>query len=321
MPNQFIFGYGFLGRRLAQQFLAAGDQVWTVTRNREKADQLTAHGIVARVADHRQWSDLAADPGLPPFQSITVCVGNDGQAETDHTTVYTSATEAAVVMANRAMPRHTSAAMPTGTSSRILFVSTTGVYRSDPAANPPIRPNPAAEPRVVAGYPIIDEHAPVGAQRAGAAASLRCESLLHQQPAELATVFRLAGIYALERIPNLARLRAQEPIPGSAEGLLNLIHVEDAARILATAAAAPPPWPVVNVADGQPVQRRTFYEFLAKKYQLATPQFTEAGGRSGVSKQIDTTRLRQWYQGPWRYPDYRLGLADSTVEEEGAFRV
>jgi nucleoside-diphosphate-sugar epimerase len=328
MADHFIFGYGFLGQRLADQLRAHGQSVWTVTRSPEKAQRLAAEGIVARVADHKSWASLSGAGDLPRFQSITVCVGNDGRMATDHRSIYTAATEAALVLAGHAGSAAPAAGLTTA-ASHILFASTTGVYRGDR----PDDPAKSAETTAACGAanrpdgeqgpdnelgPIVDEDWPVSPDRPGAVASWQCETLLRERAPRASTVFRLAGLYSLARIPNLARLRNQELIPGSAEGSLNLIHVRDAAAILATAALAPPPWSVINVADGQPVPRRTFYEFLANKYGLAPPRFAEAGGRGTSRKRLDTTRLRQWYGGPWLYPNYQQGLSDPA--DEGGLR-
>lgn len=301
MDHHFIFGCGFLGRVLARQWVAAGQSVWTTSRDPEKIALLQAEGIHAVQADHGAWADFAQHQTWPVFRSITVCIGNDRRQGSDHQLIYQAATRAALLLAQRGQPdvanATASALATTHVSTRVLFVSTTGVYQTDSTETGAI--------------PRVDENWPVAAYRDGAAASLACEALLAGQTRVPYTIFRLAGIYSLQRIPNLSRLQSGQPIAGSGQGLLNLIHVVDAATILRQAALDPPAWPVLNVADGHPIRRQAFYDHLAQRYQCPAPQFTEEGGRTAGQKQIDTTRLQVWFRGPWQFPDYRLGLEDA----------
>lgn len=298
MDHHFIFGCGFLGHVLARQWVADGQQVWTTSRDPEKVARLQSEGVQAVQADHGDWAEFAQRETWPAFRSITVCIGNDRRQGSDHQAIYQAATQAAVLLAQRAPQGSVDAPAPphanTHASSRVLFVSTTGVYQTDGGATDVI--------------PRVDENWPVAAQRDGAAASLACEALLAQQASVPYTIFRLAGIYSVERIPNLSRLQNGQPIAGSGQGLLNLIHVVDAATILRQAAVDPPAWPVLNVADGQPIRRQAFYDHLAQRYGCPAPQFTDEGGRTAGQKQIDTTRLQDWFRGPWQFPNYRLGL-------------
>lgn len=301
MDHHFIFGCGFLGQVLARQWVAAGQSVWTTSRDPDKVARLQSEGIHAVQADHGAWADFAQQQTWPIFRSITVCIGNDRRQGSDHQVIYQAATQAAVLLAERGQSAAADAsATPRATinvTPRVLFVSTTGVYQTD-----------ATE---VGAIPRVDENWPVAAHRDGAAASLACEALLAGQTTVPYTLFRLAGIYSLQRIPNLSRLQSGQPIAGSGQGLLNLIHVVDAATILRQAAIDPPAWPVLNVADGHPIRRQAFYDHLAQRYQCPAPQFTEEGGRTAGQKQIDTSRLQAWFHGPWQFPDYRLGLEDA----------
>lgn len=295
MFKHFIFGCGFLGRRLAHRLLNDGQSVWTITRSPLKAQELQAEGIHAIVATPEQWANVAADTSLPSFKSITICVGNDRRDGAEHTTVYQAATRAALILAQR---------FP-GETCPIQFVSTTGVYARAPEDKP--RPTSQSLPPTSA-IPTTDEHAPLGAERPGARASIECENILAGQAKVPYCIFRLAGIYSLARIPNLSALQAGQPMVGSGDGLLNLIHVEDAAAILAFGTQQMPPWTIINVSDGNPIRRREFYEFLAERYQCPAPNFTEVGGRSSPDKSIDNSRLIRWYPGPWLFPNYRVGL-------------
>ncbi len=296
MSKHFIFGCGFLGRRLAERLIDDGAEVWTSTRSQTKAQELESDVIHAIVADPAQWSTLEILTSLPAFDAITICIGNDRRDGQEHSDVYQAATNAAISLAKR-FPNQ---------RCHIQFVSTTGVYKR--TNDIPAREDAAATADSMP-VPTIAEDSPLGAERPGALASIACEKILAEQSAIPYSIFRLAGIYSLDRIPNLAALRAGQPMTGSGDGLLNLIHVTDAAAILAFGSRQPPPWNVVNVSDGNPVRRCEFYEFLAQRYKCPAPKFTEEGGRSSPDKYIDTGRLTRWFPGPWSFPDYRVGLA------------
>src|SRR5690606_16214094 len=93
-------------------------------------------------------------------------------------------------------------------------------------------------------------------------------------------VLRLAGIYGPGRVPYLDKLRANEPIAAPSEGWLNLIHVDDAARIivavdrwLAERESSDGPH-VFCVSDGSPVARGEYYAEAARLIGAPPPRFT-----------------------------------------------
>lgn len=310
MQRHFIFGCGFLGYRLARKLVQLGHIVDTVTRDATKAERLRKEGIEARVSEQSQWIELATRTDHPPLDSITIAIGNDGVGGTQHGDVYGAACEAALRLVDR---------QGVGRQPTLLFVSTTGVYaarrsgeRTESTADPDVSELHAETTPVEITHSWVDESAEVGPIRPGSIASLQCERRLLGAAPEFTKVFRMAGIYSLDRIPNLNRLRAGQPLPGRGQDPLNLIHVEDAASILAAAMQSPPAEAVLNVADGCPVTRARFYTFLAERFQTASPVFTEEGGRQATGKRIDTARLQAWYPGPWRFPNYRLGLSEDV---------
>jgi nucleoside-diphosphate-sugar epimerase len=124
-------------------------------------------------------------------------------------------------------------------------------------------------------------------------------------------ILRLAGIYGPGRL--LARsddLRRGEPLAGLPEAWLNLIHVDDAARIIATFSQSTHTGRML-VADDRPVTRGEFYTSLADLLQAPPPRFdgSQTGRTAGLNKRCRNTRLRQEYGAALRYPDYVRGLS------------
>jgi nucleoside-diphosphate-sugar epimerase len=189
---------------------------------------------------------------------------------------------------------------------RAIYISTTGVYGT-------------------AGGGWVDETTPTDPQRDGGKASLAAEEILRAHPlGKRSAILRLAGIYGPGRVPYLDKLRAGEPIAAPSEGWLNLIHVDDAARIvvgidrwLAERSESDGPH-LFCVSDGSPAVRGDYYAEAARLIGAAPPRFTTpaadspAAARAGADRQVSNAKLRAWMSAAGislAYPSYREGLA------------
>jgi nucleoside-diphosphate-sugar epimerase len=129
----------------------------------------------------------------------------------------------------------------------------------------------------------------------------------------------MAGLYGPGRVPHLDKLRAGLPLPVPSDGWLNLIHIDDAARIVVAAEAwraerEPADGPhIFCVADGAPVRRADYYSEAARVLGAPPPQFTTppsdspAGPGAAANRRIATTRCEE--AGVARLSSYREGLA------------
>ncbi len=162
----------------------------------------------------------------------------------------------------------------------------------------------------------VDEDTPCLPLRDGGKACLAAEEALAAHPLGAdSVVLRLAGIYGPGRIPRADALRKGEPIDAPAEGYLNLIHVDDAARtVLAVEQAVAPPR-TYCVADGRPPLRRDYYAELARLFGAPAPRFvapaadSPAAARAAADKRISNARLLREIGVEFQYPSYREGLA------------
>lgn len=187
-----------------------------------------------------------------------------------------------------------------------IYISTTGVYGT-------------------AGGGWVDETTPPDPQRDGGKASLAAEEILRAHPlGRRSAILRLAGIYGPGRVPYLDKLKANEPIAAPSAGWLNLIHVDDAARIvvamdrwLAERELSDGPH-VFCVSDRSPVVRGEYYAEAARLVGAPPPRFTTpaadsaAAARAGADKRVNNAKLRTWMdeaQISFQYPSYREGLA------------
>ena len=151
--------------------------------------------------------------------------------------------------------------------------------------------------------------------RAGGQACLEAEALLRNSPfADRTTILRFAGIYGVDRIPFRTDIAQRDWSRLSGDGFLNLIHVEDGARIIQRVAEKKLLGDLFLVSDGQPVFRRDFYDSVAKLLGTGPIPWlkldTAAGdpARSRGDKRINNLKLRQRVGGDFLFPDYLAGL-------------
>jgi nucleoside-diphosphate-sugar epimerase len=301
---KLVVGCGYLGRRAAERWRQAGCEVVAVTRSHERAGALAAARLQPLVADVTRPETLEplAQGRLVTPQAIDAAlfaVGYDRTGGPGIETVY--AEGVANVLA----------ALP-ATVERFIYISTTGVYGS-------------------AAGDWVDEQTPPDPQREGGRASLAAEQRLGEQAiGRRSAILRLAGIYGPGRVPYLDKLRAGEPIPAPAEGWLNLIHVDDAARIvlavdawLRTRPQADGPH-VFCVSDGAPAVRGQYYAEVARLLGAPPPRFTAppagspVAARAAVDRRVRSTKLERTLGVALEFPSYREGLAAILGDASGA---
>src|SRR5262249_47934069 len=144
----------------------------------------------------------------------------------------------------------------------------------------------------------VDEDSPCQPTREGGKACQEAENVLqHSSLADRAIILRLAGLYGPGRIPRAADLLAGPPIDAPASGWVELIHVDDAARIVLLAEQRALPPRIYVVSDGQPVERRQYYTELARLLGARAPSFVEppasspAAVRAASDKRVNPRRL------------------------------
>lgn len=282
--TKLIFGCGYLGERVAQRWLDAGQRVAVVTRRAERAAELAQRGITAIVADILQSATL---DNLPAAETVLFSVGFDKTAGQTIGAVYAGGIRNVLA-----------ALLPQ--DARFIYISTTGVYGS-------------------AGGGWVDEQTPPDPQRDGGRASLAAEQHLADHPlGARAVVLRMGGLYGPGRVPFLDKLRCGEPIPAPPQGYLNLIHVDDAAAAVVAADCCELPGNgphVFCVTDGHAVPRREYYDEVARLLGTPPPRFVDPdpasprAARAASNRRVRNERMLAKLQVPLTYPDYRGGLA------------
>ena len=278
---KLVVGCGYLGRRVAERWRQAGHEVFAVTRSPERAVDFAREGLQPILADVLRLDSLAE---LPAAATVLYAVGYDRSQNLSIEEVYL---RGLVNVLN---------ALPAG-AGRVIYVSSTGVYGD-------------------AGGGWIDERTPCHPDRAGGRACLAAEQALLAHPrGKDAVILRMAGIYGPGRIPRRESLEQGVPIPAPATGWLNLIHVDDAARVVLAADKAAPPGSLYLVSDGTPIAHREYYTELARLLEAPSPQFDSplatlpSAVRSTSDKRVNNARVMHELGVQLAYPSFREGLA------------
>jgi nucleoside-diphosphate-sugar epimerase len=255
--RRLIIGCGYLGKRVASRWLAAGDTVYATTRSRAHADQFEAMGLHPLQGDVTAAADAANRlPTLPTVDTVLWAVGVDRTAPASYEDVHVTGLQ-------RLLDR-----LPG--QPRFIFISSTGVWGdgSGGFVNETTPPTPARE----AGRALVAAEARLQAHRHGPG-----------------VVLRLAGLYGPDRLPRLADLQAGKPLPADPASWLNLIHIDDAAAVACDVAELSAPRPLYVVSDGSPIRRRDWYEGLARITGNPSPAWDPAASQSrGGDKRVDS---------------------------------
>lgn len=269
MSDALIFGCGYLGRRVASRWIAAGRRVFALTRR--NADALAALGLHPIVGDVHDPVGLQA---LPRVGTVLYAVGMDRSAGRTMREVY-------VEGLGRVLD-----ALPA--PERFLHVSSTGVYGQSQGE-------------------WVDEGSPTEPGEEAGRVVLEAERLLRTKlPA--AIVLRFAGIYGPDRLLRKQPLLNGEPLVGDPDKWLTLIHVDDGVDAVLAAEARANPGETFNVADDSPVQRRDFYRLLAERLHAPPAAFEPRPEPGAPNRRVSNRKARTELGWSPKCGSYRDGL-------------
>src|SRR3989304_4517795 len=171
--TKLIIGCGYLGLRVAQQWLNAGQLVAGVTRNTLRAEDLKQQGIQPVVADITQPSTLNR---LPDAETLLFAVGYDAASGRSRREIYIDGLQAVLNALSSQV-------------QRFILISSTGVYGQTDGQ-------------------WVNEDSPCLPKSESAKALLEAENVLAaSRYGPRAVILRLAGIYGpgrlLQRINDL----------------------------------------------------------------------------------------------------------------------
>lgn len=276
MPK-LVIGCGYLGRRVAQQWMDHDEEVFALTRSDETAQSFRKDGLHPIVGDVMQPETLKFPEDI---ETCLYAVGLDRSAGFSQREVYVQGLQN-VLNADRFQPK------------RLIYISSTSVYGQDQGEQ-------------------IDEDSPTEPTRENGQVCLDAENLIRHQSAIPWNILRLSGIYGPGRL--LARkekLMAREPLRGNPDGWLNLIHVNDAVQAVLQCEAHPETADeVFLISDDRPILRKEYYSLLAEQFESPEPVFS--GDSSGLGKRCRNRKALAKLGFEPQYPSIVEGLPASV---------
>lgn len=280
--DKLIVGCGYLGRRVAQQWLAQGHRVFGTTRSAQRAHELRCLGVEPIVCDVLDAPSLKS---LPDAETVVYCVGFDRSAGASLHDVYV---QGLLTYVNRPGSRD---------AARFIHVSSTSVYGQ--CQGEEVDEGAATQPQEESGQVLLGAEAVV---------------LRHGEMHGIPVVLRFAGIYGPGRVIRQQAVAAGATLIGDPDKWLNLIHVDDGASAVLAAEARGALCQIYNVSDGHAVRRRDFYTRMAQLLGAPEPRF--ALPRPGEPpppherghRRIANRRMREELGVALRYPSYEEGL-------------
>ena len=318
MQTSIIVGCGYLGGRVAKRLVAADQEVVGVVNSFDHARQLELEGVRAVVADvtRRETLDEAFDAtlgDLPPVDTVFYCVGHNPQSGPQSGI---SPQELHVDGLGNLL-----AVLPAGVR-RFIYAGSTSVYGQHDGA-------------------WVDEDSPCRPTTDAGKIRLAAERVLLLDPiAQRSIILRLAGIYGAERLARRAQRLSKSDMIGADE-YLNLIHVDDAAEVVA-ACSKNTGWQAASgtrigglsqelprtflVSDGHPLTRQEFLALLGQwrgwQHDTATeiPASVTSSSprqrRSIGSKRVDNSRMLRELGILLSYPSASSFFADQARPEK-----
>jgi len=279
------FGHGYSAQALERLLLPLGWEIIGTTRSPEKAKEMEARGITARLFPG---TDLSAD--LTRATHILISAGPNEAGDP----VLTAASDAISKVA--------------GSKTWLGYLSTTGVYGDH--AGGWVDETTSLTPSTERG-------------RARVKAEAAWQDLAKATGAPL-HIFRLAGIYGPDRGP-FAKVRNGTARRIIKQGqVFSRIHVEDIAQVLLASMQTPNAGAIYNLCDDNAAPPEDVIAYAAELLGLPTPpaiNFEEADlspmARSfyAESKRVRNTRIKEELGVTLRYPDYETGLRALLAQE------
>jgi nucleoside-diphosphate-sugar epimerase len=281
---KIVVGCGYLGHRVAVAWRQAGFRVLVTTRSAARAATLARQGLEPLVVDVTRPDTLCQ---LPAADTLLYAVGYDASAGVSRQDV--------ILGGVRNLLSSTSPL-----SGRLIFISSTGVYGQTDGQ-------------------WVDEDSPCEPRRESGRLYRDAEALVRAHPlGRQAVILRLAGLYGPGRIPHLTALQAGQRLRVATGGYLNLIHVDDAVRVVRAAESCALPNLFV-VSDGMPVLRGDFYAEVARclgvraHFESPDPALAQVQ-RAASSKRVSNERLLRDLQITLQYPSYQEGVPASLAK-------
>ena len=282
--SKLIIGCGYLGKRVAAEWMSQGHRVSALTRSEEHADQFRSQGIEPIIGDITNRDSLSQ---LPEVETVLFAVGFDrGSGKSQREISVDGLGNVLKQIASR--------------FGRLIAISSTSVYGQSEAE-------------------WVDETSPPQPLRLNGIVCLEAERLVwkyspqrNTRSSSTTNVLRLAGIYGPGRLlRRLDEVKSGKPIAGNPDAWLNIIHVDDAVRAILACEEQGQPGETYLVCDDKPVTRREYYQTLAELVSAEAPIFTQNEDSQNLNKRCSNRKLHEELKVELRFPTIREGLPNA----------
>jgi nucleoside-diphosphate-sugar epimerase len=260
-----ILGCGYVGSALAKVALEKKWKVSALTRNEETGKELEGMGvenvIVSRL-DSEEWH-----PYLDPNQDFVVnCVGAFSPSLDGYVTSYIEGQKSAMKWVG------------SGKVNSYLFTSSCSVYPQT-------------------GRKLVDETASCAGVSEKGGLLLAAEGISFPPPSSIGRsyVLRLGGIYGPGRHLLANKVKDGTSMDGNADRILNLIHRDDAVSAILGCLLSEENnlGRIYNLTDGSPYARGEIVNWLANKFEVSPPSFSEDDKDDTPNRKISSQRIME----------------------------
>jgi nucleoside-diphosphate-sugar epimerase len=310
-----IVGCGYVGLPLGAELVKLGHKVFGLRRTPSADADLKSAGLTPLHADISRLETLSSLPA--DFDWVVNCAASGGGDADAYRRLYLQGTrnliawlaggrgrESADLSKEENVRRLTSAA----TLKKFVYTSSTGVYGQNDGSV--VKETSATEPAVETAKVLVET-----------------EKVLVVAAREKhfpAVVLRVAGIYGPDRGYLLKQyLKNEARIEGNGGRVLNMIHRDDLIGVIVAALQSGRPGEIYNAVDDEPVNQRTFFEWLAgtlgKDLPPSTPEDAETNRKRGVTnKRVSNRRLQMELGYQFKYPNFRKGYTAEIMRLDAA---
>ena len=277
-----IVGCGYVGVPVGAELVRLGHEVFGLRRNASAEAELKAAGIQPLFADITKPETLAPLPR--EFDWVVHCVAAGGDAE-NYRQIYLEGTRRLVEWLAVSPPK------------KFLYTGSTSVYGQ--ADGSQVKESSPVEPLAETAKVLVETE----------------KNLLEAFQAKKfpAIILRLAGIYGPERGHWFKQfLKNEARIEGNGSRFANMIHRDDVAGCILAALKNGRPGEIYNAVDDEPVNQRTFFEWLGAtlgKYPPpSVPENSNEDRKRGITnKRVSNRKLKMELGYQFKYPNFRKG--------------
>lgn len=274
-----ILGCGYIGSALAEVALEKNWTVSALTRNEETGRKLESMGVqnvVVSRLDSDEWHSY-----IDPNQDFVVnCVGAFSPSLDGYVTSYIEGQKSAMKW------------IDAGKVNSYLFTSSCSVYPQT-------------------GRKLVEETASCAGVSEKGGLLLAAEGLSFPPPSSIGRSFilRLGGIYGPGRHLLANKVKNGVAMEGNAGRILNLIHRDDAVFAILACLLADESnlGRIYNLTDSSPSARGEIVEWLANKFGVSPPSFSEDDKEDTPNRKISSQRIMKELNWSPKYPSFIQG--------------